>query len=99
MGYENSNNDRNHDQSYNGGGFEQNTDERVKKAPITLPTGAVYEGEWKNEMRDGYGKQEWPDGSRYEGYWLNDKANGIGKLLHADGDIYEGEWRDDKANG
>jgi len=28
---------------------------RVKRAPIQLPTGAVYSGEWCGEMRDGHG--------------------------------------------
>lgn len=93
------------------GGFENSHDrnnassiliqggERIPKGPATLPSGAVYEGEWRIEMRDGYGKQKWPDGSRYEGHWENDKANGFGKLYHADGDIYEGDWKEDKANG
>lgn len=41
-----------------------------------MKNGAVYTGQWLNNMRDGYGYQTWPDGSRYEGYWKNDKANG-----------------------
>ena len=72
---------------------------RVKKDPIQLDSGAVYDGEWMNGVRDGHGKQEWLDGSRYEGEWRDGKANGQGKLYHADGDIYEGDWVDDKANG
>lgn len=40
----------------------------------------VYEGEWKNAMRDGQGKYVWPDRSFYEGDWVEDKANGFGKL-------------------
>lgn len=80
-------------------GSFNNKNERVQRGPYTLQSGAIYEGEWKDEMRDGYGRQVWPDESRYEGYWLNDKANGYGKLFHADGDVYEGEWKDDKANG
>ena len=72
---------------------------RVKKPPITMPTGAVYEGEWRDNKRDGYGIQSWPDGSKYIGQWENDKANGHGKLYHADGDVYDGQWVDDKAQG
>jgi len=26
-----------------------------------------YEGEWRNGMRDGYGKYVWPDRSYYDG--------------------------------
>jgi hypothetical protein len=38
---------------------------------IQLENGAVYKGEWKNGLRDGYGIQIWPDGSKYEGgiFW------------------------------
>jgi len=40
----------------------------IKKLPaLMLDNGAVYEGEWRNGMRQGYGVQNWPDGSRYEG--------------------------------
>jgi hypothetical protein len=77
----------------------KNSDARFKRPAVTLHNGAVYTGEWRGEMRDGYGMQLWPDGSRYEGDWQNDKANGIGKLYHADGDVYEGMWKDDKAHG
>ena len=73
--------------------------ERKELPTLTLENGAVYTGEWKNGMKDGFGIQNWPDSSVYEGEWKNDKASGKGKLIHADGDIYEGEWSDDKANG
>lgn len=33
-----------------------NSTERKKLPQIQLESGAVYEGEWKNGMRDGYGK-------------------------------------------
>ena len=42
-------------------------DVRELRPPINLDSGAVYEGEWLNGVRDGQGKQEWLDGSRYEG--------------------------------
>lgn len=47
----------------------EDTDTRIKQGPITLPSGAVYSGEWRGGMRDGEGTQEWPDGSKYVGYW------------------------------
>lgn len=31
--------------------------------------GAVYKGQWKGEVRHGFGIQIWPDGARYEGHW------------------------------
>jgi len=49
---------------------------RVLRGRVTLKNGAIYEGQWLNNLRDGAGTQEWPDGSKYEGYWSQDKANG-----------------------
>ena len=66
---------------------------------FTLDNGAVYRGQMRDRVREGFGVQKWSDGSQYEGQWKDDKACGKGKLIHADGDIYEGDWRDDKANG
>ena len=51
----------------------------------------IYFGEWKDNIRQGRGIQQWLDGSRYEGYWFNDMANIKGKLFHVNGDTYEGE--------
>ncbi len=65
-----------------------------KRKPLpsyAFPSGVVYEGEWMNNMRDGYGVQVWPDGARYTGYWLQNKAHGQGKFDHVDGDVYDGE--------
>jgi len=42
---------------------------REKKAATQLKDGAVYEGEWKGDLRDGWGQQTWPEGARYEGKW------------------------------
>jgi len=78
---------------------DQNEEGLEYKENFRYNNGAVYSGQFKNEMRHGYGIQVWPDGARYEGYWQFNKAKGKGKFYHIDGDIYEGEWNDDKANG
>ena len=31
--------------------------------------GRIYEGEYKNDKKDGFGKYWWGDGRSYEGYW------------------------------
>lgn len=67
--------------------------------PMEFDSKYVYEGQWKNDMKSGRGRQLWRDGSYYEGYWLNNMANGYGRLIHTDGDIYEGEWSEDRAEG
>ena len=38
----------------------------------------VYEGDWVNGERHGFGKCVKIDGSRYEGGWANDKPHGKG---------------------
>ena len=63
---------------------------REKRSPYIFNSGAVYDGEWIGNMRDGYGVQVWSDGAKYEGEWSDNKANGKGKFFHVDGDIYEG---------
>jgi hypothetical protein len=49
---------------------------RKKLPSYVFPSGVVYEGEWMNNMRDGYGVQVWPDGAKYTGYWVQNKAHG-----------------------
>jgi len=48
-------------------GHQPNSDKREKRPPYTFKSGAIYDGEWKGNMRDGYGEQKWLDGARYEG--------------------------------
>ena len=44
-------------------------------------TDGVYEGEWKNDNREGKGKFTWAEekwrGNVYEGEWKNDIRHGI----------------------
>jgi hypothetical protein len=42
---------------------------REKRPPHTFKSGAIYEGEWIGNMRDGFGIQTWADGAKYEGEW------------------------------
>lgn len=69
--------------------------EREKRPPFTFKSGAIYDGEWKGNKKDGYGIQVWPDGAKYDGFWSNNRANGMGKFYHSDGDLFEGEWIND----
>ena len=40
---------------------------KERRPPYTFKSGAIYEGEWKGSIRDGWGVQTWPDGAKYEG--------------------------------
>ena len=57
-------------------GFQFQQGVRENRGQVALDNGAIYEGEWLNEQRDGYGVQKWLDGSRHEGQGQNGKANG-----------------------
>ena len=46
-----------------------------------MDNGGFYEGEWKNGLRDGQGKQTWPDKSYYEGEWFEDKVIVLSKIF------------------
>lgn len=63
---------------------------RLKKSEHKYKNGATYVGEWRENLRDGYGVQVWPDGSRYEGEWAFDMINGKGKFTSSEGDVFEG---------
>lgn len=39
------------------------------KGVYTHSGGARYEGQWKNDLQNGFGKEEWPDGAKYEVYF------------------------------
>lgn len=64
-----------------------------KREPVKFKNGVIYDGEWKGNVREGFGVQIWPDGAKYEGQWFNNKAEGKGKFTHVDGDIYDGDWK------
>ena len=62
---------------------------------------AIYEGEFKNGKREGYGKFSNKDGSYYYiGQWINDKMNGKGKLYDQNNNIiYDGDFVNDQTKG
>lgn len=44
--------------------------------------GSRYEGEFSNNMRDGYGIYKMPTGDRYDGDWKLNKRHGYGKQYY-----------------
>lgn len=76
--------------------------------------GDKYDGEWKNNKREGRGEfgvgrvgtQSFAVGTRYEGDWANDKMTGRGKLfttlgtcMYSNGNKYEGDWVNGQMQG
>jgi hypothetical protein len=43
------------------------------KGIYTWKDGRKYEGEYKNDKKDGYGEYTWIDGRKYAGQWKNGK--------------------------
>lgn len=62
------------------------------KGVFTWPDGRKYEGEYKNDLKEGYGSFWWPNGRKYEGQWLNGKQHGQGQYTSGGGQVKKGEW-------
>lgn len=69
------------------------------RGKVTYANGDVYEGEIKNDMRDGYGVQHYANGDIYTGNWKLDKRNGKGALRFKSGTVIEGIWSNNVADG
>ena len=62
--------------------------------------GNKYEGDWKNEKRDGKGIFYWNDGRKYEGDFKNNIREGNGILYYTNGKIEKnGIWKNDEFEG
>ena len=48
-----------------------------------------YEGDYKNNMRNGFGVMTYPDGRKYEGDFKNNMRNGYGVMTYQDRGKYE----------
>jgi hypothetical protein len=54
--------------------------------------GAVYEGDWKNDKKEGQGKCVYSNGDVYEVDWKNNFRDGYGKLIEKNGTVKEGRF-------
>ena len=63
-----------------------------------MANGNSYEGEWKDDLPDGMGKQKMADGSVYEGMFRGGIKQGKGKYYFGEG-MYEGQFKDDVFDG
>ena len=43
------------------------------KGTMYRKDGIRYEGEWKNDKKEGYGINHYSNGNKYEGKWKNNK--------------------------
>jgi hypothetical protein len=61
--------------------------------------GASFEGDWREDLQEGYGVELWVDGSEFRGFYQNGKKQGFGCYSWADGSRYIGNWLDNKICG
>ena len=59
----------------------------------------IYEGDYINNKREGYGKFIMSNGDIYEGEFQKDSYNGKGKYYWQNGNIYEGGFKNNKKEG
>jgi len=62
---------------------------------VTYTNGNTYDGEWKNNKKNGQGTYVWPSGREYIGAWKNGDRAGQGTMTVSDGTKYVGTWKDD----
>ncbi|XP_056121698.1 junctophilin-3 [Rhinichthys klamathensis goyatoka] len=53
----------------------------------------TYAGEWRNDMRSGWGVSHRSDGLHYEGEWFGNKRHGYGCTTFPDGTKEEGKYK------
>lgn len=59
---------------------------------------AVYDGNWNDNCRHGYGVMKWSDDSVYKGEWRKDERY-YGKMIMVTGNEYTGYWKHDRFHG
>ena len=59
----------------------------------------IYEGEWKNGKREGFGIYKYNNNEKYMGTWKNDLEDGDGRYIYKNGDIFDGKYRYGKKEG
>ena len=64
-----------------------------------IPLSEEYEGEWSNDMMNGYGVYKYASSAVYSGNWKNNRHHGYGVYEMANGCRYEGEWEDHRFHG
>lgn len=44
--------------------------------------GNIYNGNWKDDLKNGLGKMNYPNGACYEGEWMKGKKHGEGTYFY-----------------
>lgn len=70
----------------------------------TWKTSQQYVGDWKNNMKDGYGISTYSNKDKYEGFWKNDMRHGKGTYWVCIGKnkyrkLFTGDWFENNKDG
>ena len=60
------------------------------------PNKQEYEGEYRMDVREGFGTFKWANGMKYVGEWKDNKRSGKGSIHYVNGTQREGLWADDR---
>ena len=68
---------------------------------MTYANKDIYDGEWKDDRKDGQGTMKFNNGDVYKGEFSKGKIHGKGTYTYAAGDISKsiGEWKEGKKCG
>ena len=72
---------------------DKSSENYTGKAQVQYPNGDIYDGMFKDGLRDGYGSMTYPEaGTKYEGEWKNNLKDGIGKMTFGNEGEYTGHF-------
>jgi hypothetical protein len=79
--------------------FSEKTSSGLNKIPDKPCSGLTrgpckYDGEWKDEKKNGKGVYKFANGGKYEGEWKDGNKHGKGIYISANGDKYDAEYKD-----
>lgn len=69
------------------------------KGSYTYRSGITYSGSMSNDLKNGFGEENYGNSEIYRGYFLDGMRNGRGRYEWSDGSIYDGEIVNNKKQG
>ncbi len=86
----------NHDRGYVGSIVNG---KRNGKGRSSYADGTIYDGNWVEDKREGFGVFTWPNGMKFEGEFKNNVRYGKGIINMSDGSVLHATWVNDTIKG